>query len=149
MLKIRLQRVGKRHEPKFRLVLTDSQNSTKSGRFNEILGSYDPRRNEDALKVERIKYWISQGALPTATVNNLLIKHGVIAGKKINVSAKSKKKTATEGEAPQDVVEPSEVSEEKPVEDTPPVSSEVTAVKEETPKDGTIKEVADIESKTA
>jgi ribosomal protein S16 len=37
MLKIRLQRVGRKHEPTFRVVLTDSQNSTKSGRMLEIL----------------------------------------------------------------------------------------------------------------
>ncbi len=86
MLKIRLQRVGRVHEPRFRLVLTDSKNSTKSGRFKEILGSYDPRKSNDFLDVERIKYWLSQGASPTDTVHNLLVKHQVITAKKINVS---------------------------------------------------------------
>ena len=90
MLKIRLQRVGRVHEPSFRLVLTDSKNSSKSGRFKEILGSYDPRKSTDALEAERIKYWISQGASPTDTVHNLLVKHKIINTKKINVSAKSK-----------------------------------------------------------
>src|SRR3989344_1238657 len=91
MLKIRLQRAGRIHEPSFRLVLTDSQNSTKSGRFKEILGSYDPRKLSDSLDAERIKYWLSQGASPTGTVHNLLVKHKIIKAKKINVSAKSKK----------------------------------------------------------
>ena len=91
MLKIRLQRVGRTHEPSFRLVLTDSKNSTKSGRFREILGSYDPRKSSDSINTERIKYWLSQGANPTDTVHNLLVKHRVINAKKINVSAKSKK----------------------------------------------------------
>ncbi|MDP2641876.1 MAG: 30S ribosomal protein S16 [bacterium] len=91
MLKIRLQRVGRVHEPSFRLVLTDSKNSTKSGRFKEVLGSYDPRKSGDSLEADRIKYWLSQGAEPTDTIHNLLIKHGIISGKKINVSAKSKK----------------------------------------------------------
>ena len=77
MLKIRLQRVGRVHEPSFRLVLTDSKNSTKSGRFKEILGSYDPRKSVDALETERIKYWLSQGADPTDTVHNLLVKHKI------------------------------------------------------------------------
>ncbi|MFZ2523132.1 MAG: 30S ribosomal protein S16 [Minisyncoccia bacterium] len=44
MLKIRLQRVGRKHEPVFRLVLTDSKNSTKSGKYLENLGNYDARR---------------------------------------------------------------------------------------------------------
>src|SRR3989344_768545 len=101
MLKIRLQRVGRTHEPSFRLVLTDSKNSTKSGRFKEVLGSYDPRKSTDSLDAERIKHWLSNGASPTDTVHNLLVKHRIINAKKINVSAKSKKAPssapATEG----------------------------------------------------
>jgi len=98
MLKLRLQRVGRRHEPSFRLVLTDSKNSTKSGRFKEILGSFDPRVSTKAksprgtLKADRIKYWMSVGAAPTATVHNLLVTHGIITAPKINVTAVSKKK---------------------------------------------------------
>ena len=93
MLKIRLQRVGRKHEPSFRLVLTDSKRATRSGGFNEILGTYDPRASvgkTDILKTERIKYWLSQGASPTDTVHNLLVKHQIIKAKKINVSAVSK-----------------------------------------------------------
>src|SRR3989344_8297223 len=89
MLKIRLQRVGRKHEPAFRLVLTESKNSTKSGRFKEVLGSYDPRKRTEALKADRIKHWLSMGVGITPTINNLLIKKGVIRGKKIDVSARS------------------------------------------------------------
>lgn len=86
--------MGRKHEPSFRLVLTDSKNSTKSGRFKEILGVYDPRKSTgktDSLNTERIKYWLSQGANPTDTIHNLLVKRGVIRAKKIDVSAMSKK----------------------------------------------------------
>jgi small subunit ribosomal protein S16 len=86
MLKIRLQRVGRIHEPAFRLVLTDSKNSTKSGKFEEVLGSYDPRKNTEAFKADRIQHWISQGVGITPTINNLLIKKGIIRGKKVHVS---------------------------------------------------------------
>lgn len=85
MLKIRLQRVGRKHEPSFRLVLTDSKNSTKSGRFAEMLGSYDPRKSIESFKADRIKHWLSQGAGLTGTVNNLLVKNGIIRGKKVHV----------------------------------------------------------------
>ena len=91
MLKIRLQRVGRKHEPTFRLVLTDSKNSTKSGRFSEILGSYDPRKSTEVFKADRIKHWLSQGAGVTPTIHNLLVTHKVLIAPKINVSAKSKK----------------------------------------------------------
>jgi small subunit ribosomal protein S16 len=87
MLKMRLQRVGRKHQPAFRLVLTDSKNSTKSGRFKEILGFYDPRKITESLKTDRIKHWLSTGALTTATVHNLLVKKGVVRGKKIDIKA--------------------------------------------------------------
>jgi len=55
---------------------------------------YDPRKSTgktDSLNTERIKYWLSQGANPTDTIHNLLVKRGVIRAKKIDVSAMSKK----------------------------------------------------------
>lgn len=85
MLRIRLQRVGRKHEPTFRLVLTESTNSTKSGRFLEILGSYDPRTDKPQFNADKIKEWISKGARVTDTVHNLLINQKIISGKKINV----------------------------------------------------------------
>src|SRR5258708_4451843 len=89
MLKIRLQRIGRKHEPAFRLVLTDSKNSTKSGKFLEILGNYDARRGEKSeFKGERNSYWMGNGAQVSDTVHNLLIDKKVITGKKINALPK-------------------------------------------------------------
>jgi len=85
MLKMRLQRVGRKHEPAFRLVLTDSKNSTKSGKYNEILGSYDARKKTDLLNTDRIKYWLDKGIAVTGTVHNLFVTHKIIDAKKINV----------------------------------------------------------------
>ena len=86
MLKIRLQRVGRKHQPNFRVLLTDSKNSAKSGKFLEILGIYDPiRKDATTLKTERIKYWISVGAQPSGTINNLLISKKLTSGKKVHV----------------------------------------------------------------
>jgi small subunit ribosomal protein S16 len=85
MLKIRLERVGRVHEPSYRLVLTDSKNSTKSGKFVEILGNYDSRRGDKSdIKADRVNYWIGKGAKPSITVHNLLVSKKVISGKKIN-----------------------------------------------------------------
>lgn len=101
MLKIRLQRVGRKHEPTFRVVLTDSKNSAKSGKVHEILGSYDPRKKTEIFKGDRIKEWMSKGAQASGTVYNLLVTHKVIEGKKKNVLPykkpfKSEKKLAEE-----------------------------------------------------
>ena len=98
MLKIRLQRTGRKNVPTFRIVLTDSKNSTKSGKFLEVLGNHDPRGDKGDVKADRVKYWMSKGAQLTATLHNQFIKKGIIKGEKIN---KLPKKTVQkkEGEA--------------------------------------------------
>ena len=89
---IRLQRVGRKHDPAFRVVAVDSRRSTKSGRFLEILGSYNPRhRSQAKFKAERIKHWLSLGAKTSVTLHNLLIDQKIITGKKINVLPSRKK----------------------------------------------------------
>lgn len=90
MLKIRLQRIGRKNDPSFRAVLTDSKNSTKSGRFLEILGTYNPKAGEKSLKADRIKYWMGKGAKCSDTVHNFLVHDKVIEGKKKNVLPKKK-----------------------------------------------------------
>ena len=90
MLKIRLQRIGRKNDPSFRAVLTDSKNSTKSGKFLEILGTYNPKAGVKSFKVERVKYWMSKGAKCSDTVHNFLVHDKVLEGKKKNVLPKKK-----------------------------------------------------------
>ena len=75
MVKIRLRRMGAKKAPYYRVVDADSR-SPRDGRFIEELGVYDPMAegNKLNLDVERVKYWISQGAQPTDTVRGLLKK---------------------------------------------------------------------------
>lgn len=82
MLAIRFNRTGKRNHASFRIVL---QEHTKAPgkRHIEILGSYDPHKKTTILKKDRILYWMGQGAQVTPVVTNLLIREGVIEGKKI------------------------------------------------------------------
>ncbi len=88
MLKIRLQRIGRKNEAQFRLVVTDSKNGPQSGKFLEILGSHTPKGDTVILKNERILHWIKNGAQVSPTAHNMLIKHKVIEGKKKNVLSK-------------------------------------------------------------
>lgn len=128
MLKIRLQRIGRKHEPVFRLVLTDSKNSTKSGKFLEILGNYDARHGEKAvMNTEKVTYWMSKGAQVSDTVHNMLVSSKVIAGKKIN-TLPLKKATPTQkvGESTESVGFVKEV----PVEKVAPVAAAPTPVVE-------------------
>jgi small subunit ribosomal protein S16 len=100
MLVIRLARIGRKNAAKFRLVLQEKTQAPKS-KAQEILGSYDPhakeRNNQVHLETDRIKYWLSQGAQPSATVHNMLIEFGLIEGKKRRV-VQPKKKAGADGE---------------------------------------------------
>lgn len=103
MLKIRLQRTGRKHETTFRIVVTDSKNSTKSGKLLEVVGAYDPRRDDTTvINADRVKYWMSVGAGLTGTVNNLFLSKKIIEGKKVNVLPKKTvaKKEEVAAEAP-------------------------------------------------
>ena len=75
MVKIRLRRMGAKKAPYYRIVVADSR-SPRDGRFIEEIGTYDPMAESDKIKVdlERVKYWVSNGAQPTDTVRGLLKK---------------------------------------------------------------------------
>ncbi|MBP6884479.1 MAG: 30S ribosomal protein S16 [Candidatus Pacebacteria bacterium] len=85
MLMIRMQRIGRKNEAHFRIVLTDHKNAAKSGKFQEILGAYNPKSGEVTMQDDRIKHWMSVGAQPSDTVRNFLITKGMLTGKKVNV----------------------------------------------------------------
>lgn len=118
MLKIRLQRVGRKHDPSFRVVVTDSKNGPKSGKALEIVGNYDPRKNVKELNEERVKHWMSKGAQASDTLHNILVDKKIISGKKINVLPK-KSPLKKEGEA-------EEVKVEAPQAQTQPQEAEST-----------------------
>lgn len=106
MLTIRLQRVGRRNDPTFRVVVTDSKNGPKSGKFLEIVGSYDSRRGEKSnVDVDRVKHWMSKGAKVSGTLHNLLISKKIIDGKKINVLPRKKPIAKEGGESPAQTAE--------------------------------------------
>ena len=75
MVKIRLRRMGAKKAPYYRIVVADSR-APRDGRFIEELGTYNPAADGEKLKVdmERVQYWISNGAQPTDTVRGLIKK---------------------------------------------------------------------------
>jgi len=116
MLTLRFQRQGKKRDFIFRVVAVDSKIAINSGKSKEILGWWDPRINKFELKKERILYWINQGAQPSDSCYNLLVRAKIIEGKKRPINIRKKKvkevKTGT-GEK----TEQTPVTEEKPTED--------------------------------
>ncbi len=88
MLKIRLQRIGRKNNPSYRVVVVDSKIAVKKGKPVELLGTYDTIRKMTVLNKERITYWISKGAQVSDTMHNILVVNGVIKGVKRNALPK-------------------------------------------------------------
>lgn len=136
MLTMRLQRVGRRNDASFRIVVTDKRTGVKSDKHVDRLGSYNPKMNHVQLDGEKAKEWISKGVQPTPTVHNILVGQKVIEGKKFNVLPKKSPtideeavKKAEEEAAAKAAAE-AEAAEETPVE----ASSTETEEAEETEK---------------
>lgn len=81
--RIRLRRVGRKKVPLYRIVVAE-QTAPRDGRFIDVLGTYNPKGETLAAKVqvdvEKAKNWIKRGATPTETVQALLTKAGVLQG---------------------------------------------------------------------
>jgi small subunit ribosomal protein S16 len=77
MLKIRLKKHGKKTQPSYRIVISDSK-MKRDGRCIEKLGVYSPVKHETALNGILISKYLHYGAKPTKAVKNLLIKAKII-----------------------------------------------------------------------
>ncbi len=77
-VKIRLMRVGKKKQPTYRVVVSDSR-SPRDGRFIEILGQYEPRREPSLINIDADSAlaWIEKGAQPTEQAGKILAIAGV------------------------------------------------------------------------
>jgi small subunit ribosomal protein S16 len=78
-VKIRLKRMGAHKKPYYRVVVADSR-SPRNGRFIEMIGTYDPLKQEGGTSFDQEKAlgWLRKGAVPTDTVKSLLSKAGII-----------------------------------------------------------------------
>lgn len=88
MLMMRLQRVGRRNDPSFRIVVTDKRTGVKSDRHIDRLGSYNPKLNHVQLDAVKAKEWLAKGVQPSDTMHNILVSQKVIDAKKRNVLPK-------------------------------------------------------------
>jgi small subunit ribosomal protein S16 len=79
-VRLRLKRLGRKNLAFYRLGAFDSR-TRRDGRAIEELGHYDPLQEKQekkyALKRERIEYWLSKGALPSETVQSILLSQGI------------------------------------------------------------------------
>ncbi len=75
MVKIRLQRVGKKKAPFYHIVVADSK-SPRDGKIIEQIGTYDPMTKPSTIVLdnEKVATWIKNGAQPTETVKAIIAK---------------------------------------------------------------------------
>lgn len=99
MLAIKLQRIGKKHQPSYRLVVAPARSKMAAPPV-EDLGSYNPSTKMVTLKKDRTAYWLGIGAQPTVTVHNLLVKQGVVSQPKKAVKMKKAVAAAAPEAAP-------------------------------------------------
>jgi len=144
MLTIRFLRQGRRNRAFFRIVLTESSKSSKSG-FIKVLGWYDPKTKEASLKKEEILNWVKCGAKPSNQLAKLLVKEKV-SHKNIKYVPNSPKSKKVKEEkhpkpaAPQKESEESEESEAAEEEAEGTESSEDTSAEKESEENKTSKE---------
>lgn len=143
MLAIRLNRTGKRNRAHFRVVV---QEHTKAPgkRHVEIVGSYDPHKKTTILNKDRILYWVSQGAQVSDAVHNMLVREGIMTGKKI---AKKMPKPVVKEVPVEEVAAP--VEEAAPVAEVAPEVAETPAEAAPEVAEVTPAEVAPAEAKSA
>lgn len=84
MLVIRLQRIGKKRQPGYRLVVAEGR-SKVGAPPTEDLGSYSTTTKQANFKADRVQYWLGVGAQPSATVHNLLVKNGIVSAPKKDI----------------------------------------------------------------
>jgi small subunit ribosomal protein S16 len=138
VLKIRLQRLGRKKRPNYRVVLAE-HSAPVQGRYVTSFGFYDPLAKQEALKVdtEAILEWIKKGAQPTNTIARLLKGEGVKGVDQFIVEMKDKKvKNPSEEEA----VPAAEASAEIPAEPAPE-AAEPEKSPEEAPAESAPEEV--------
>ena len=89
MVKIRLQRQGKKKAPFYHIVVADSRRA-RDGRIIERIGTYDPMTDPSTVVLDKdlVEKWIKNGAKPTDTVKSLLTTKGIIAKHTTNKEGK-------------------------------------------------------------
>ncbi|MGB9681172.1 MAG: 30S ribosomal protein S16 [Minisyncoccia bacterium] len=91
MIVLRLQKVGRKKSYTYRVVAVDNRQAVNSRKVKEILGWWDPKQDKFSLDKGRVGYWLKQGAQISDSCHNLLVKGGVIKGKKKAIKIKKKK----------------------------------------------------------
>lgn len=140
MLKMRLQRIGRKNSPSYRVVVTDSRNAVSRGRHVDLIGSYDPKLGRVQIDKDKATHWLSHGVQPSDTVYNMLIAQGIVEGRKKNALPKkspiideAKLKAEAEAKAKAEADAKAAVEAAKAAEEAAKAEAEAAKVAAETP----------------
>jgi small subunit ribosomal protein S16 len=98
MLAIRLQRIGRKGYPVYRLAVQEAQRHPSSGRVVAYVGSYNPHTKEASIQAEVAQKYLDNGAQPSPRVVKLLKDGGVKLPKWVNDVATDKQKSIRNAE---------------------------------------------------
>lgn len=117
MLKIRLQRAGRRNLPIYRVVVAEASAPVK-GKFIKKLGFYNPIAKKITLDAEAILSWLNKGAKPSNTLARLMLKQGIKHKEIIYIKRKARnpkdiKQTPIETAKKLDAIKTAPVDEQK------------------------------------
>ncbi len=105
MLAIKLQRIGKKHQPSYRLIVQEKRTKL-GGTYVEDVGWFNPILKKHEFRRDRIEHWMKIGARPTDTVWNLFVTAGIVSGPKRAVHKKAKQKKEETGVTPAVAIAP-------------------------------------------
>jgi small subunit ribosomal protein S16 len=108
MLMIRFQRIGRKNDPAFRIVVLEKSSGPKAGNYVDLVGTYNPKTKAVTLKPELVREWMAKGAQVSPSLHNLLVKEGVLEGKKFSVVSKKNLEKNKKEEAPAEAAAPAE-----------------------------------------
>lgn len=140
MLAIRMQRLGRKGHPTYRVVVQDSRQAPTSGKFVALLGSYDPHSKTSTVVKEKAEFYLKNGAQPSDRVALLLQSEGIKLPSWVKVQKSATKTTRNidklrknrpAEETP--VEEPEEPKAEEPAEEVAESTEEAPKVEAEEP----------------
>lgn len=133
MLAIRMQRLGRKGHPTYRVVVQDSRQTPTSGKYVAMLGSYDPHTKTTTLVKEKAQHYLDHGAQPSDRVVRLFQTEGLTLPSWVNTATSEKTRTirnpeklrknqpekpAEEAATEEPAAEASEATDEAPVAET-------------------------------
>ena len=139
MLAIRMQRLGRKGHPTYRVVVQDSRQAPTSGKYVAMLGSYDPHTKVSTLVKDKAQQFLNNGAQPSDRVVRLFQAEGLDLPSWVKVDAKTGDRS---------LKNPDKLRKNRPAEEAPVAEAE-TSVSEEPAPEATSEAEAPAEEATA